>query len=225
MPPEQMTLPLGLPDLPFHLRIDPLAGFFLLLLGSVSAGVSVYAAGYFRDETAGRLSADRACSTTCSSPAWPSCMLADDAYLFMVAWETMALSSYFLVTTDHKLPRDPQRRISLPADRAPGRDRDPAVLRRAARRPRRLHVRRAARRGTAAALGHGRVPARVLRLRRQGRHDPAARLAAGSAPGRALAGVGADERHHAQDRHLRHGARDLRPHRRRPLGMGPARAG
>jgi formate hydrogenlyase subunit 3/multisubunit Na+/H+ antiporter MnhD subunit len=30
--------------------------------------------------------------------------LADDAYLFMVAWETMALSSYFLVTTDHKLP-------------------------------------------------------------------------------------------------------------------------
>jgi formate hydrogenlyase subunit 3/multisubunit Na+/H+ antiporter MnhD subunit len=31
-------------------------------------------------------------------------MLADDAYLFMVAWETMALSSYFLVITDHKLP-------------------------------------------------------------------------------------------------------------------------
>ena len=32
-------------------------------------------------------------------------LLADDAYLFMVAWETMALSSYFLVTTDHRLPR------------------------------------------------------------------------------------------------------------------------
>jgi len=29
-------------------------------------------------------------------------LLADDAYLFMVAWETMALSSYFLVITDHK---------------------------------------------------------------------------------------------------------------------------
>jgi formate hydrogenlyase subunit 3/multisubunit Na+/H+ antiporter MnhD subunit len=28
--------------------------------------------------------------------------LADDAYMFMVAWETMALSSYFLVTTDHE---------------------------------------------------------------------------------------------------------------------------
>ena len=31
-------------------------------------------------------------------------LLADDAYLFMVAWETMAISSYFLVTTDHKIP-------------------------------------------------------------------------------------------------------------------------
>jgi hypothetical protein len=30
-------------------------------------------------------------------------MLADDAYLFMVAWETMALSSYFLVTTSHRI--------------------------------------------------------------------------------------------------------------------------
>src|SRR5712691_6904589 len=51
--PQQMTLPLGLPDLPFHLRVDPLAGFFLMLLGSVSAGISVYAAGYFREEASG----------------------------------------------------------------------------------------------------------------------------------------------------------------------------
>src|SRR5262249_30180118 len=28
-------------------------------------------------------------------------LLADDAYTFMLAWETMALSSYFLVTTEH----------------------------------------------------------------------------------------------------------------------------
>src|SRR6202007_802729 len=31
-------------------------------------------------------------------------LLADDAYAFMVAWEMMALSSYFLVTTQHGLP-------------------------------------------------------------------------------------------------------------------------
>ena len=30
-------------------------------------------------------------------------LLADDAYAFMLAWETMALSSYFLVTTQHRI--------------------------------------------------------------------------------------------------------------------------
>ncbi|HYS76673.1 MAG TPA: hydrogenase 4 subunit B, partial [Burkholderiales bacterium] len=55
LPAQSLTLPLGLPDLPFHLRVDPLAGFFLMLLGSVSAGISVYAAGYFRAEPSGRL--------------------------------------------------------------------------------------------------------------------------------------------------------------------------
>jgi formate hydrogenlyase subunit 3/multisubunit Na+/H+ antiporter MnhD subunit len=103
LPPSALELPLGLPDLPFHLRLDPLAGFFLLLLGGVGAGVSVYAGGYFRAESAGRL------GLICLQyhvflAAMAFVILADDAYLFMVAWETMALASYFLVTTDHRVP-------------------------------------------------------------------------------------------------------------------------
>ena len=43
--PETRILPLGLPDLPMHLRLDPLAAFFLALIGSTVCGVSVYAAG------------------------------------------------------------------------------------------------------------------------------------------------------------------------------------
>jgi len=101
--PETLVLPLGLPDLPFHLRLDPLAGFFLLLLGAVSAGISVYGAGYWRSEAPGRL------GLICLQyhvflAAMAFLILADDAYLFMVAWETMALASYFLVTTDHRVP-------------------------------------------------------------------------------------------------------------------------
>jgi formate hydrogenlyase subunit 3/multisubunit Na+/H+ antiporter MnhD subunit len=101
--PEQLTLPLGLPDLPFHLRIDGLSGFFLLLLGSVSAGVTLYATGYFREETTARLTLI-ALQYNVFLASMAIVLLADDAYLFMVAWETMALSSYFLVTTDHQLP-------------------------------------------------------------------------------------------------------------------------
>src|SRR5437764_14641286 len=38
--PATRILPLGLPDLPFHARLDALSAFFLVLLGAVSAGIS-----------------------------------------------------------------------------------------------------------------------------------------------------------------------------------------
>src|SRR3990172_9844802 len=47
-PPSAVILPAGLPDLPFHVRVDALSGFFLLLLGGVSFGISLAAAGYFK---------------------------------------------------------------------------------------------------------------------------------------------------------------------------------
>ena len=100
---QQAVLPLGLPDLPFHVRLDALSGFFLVLLGSVGAGISIFSAGYFR---AGEGTAP---GLLCLQyhvflASMAMVVLADDAYLFMVAWETMALSSYFLVTTQHRLP-------------------------------------------------------------------------------------------------------------------------
>jgi len=100
---EQLVLPLGLPDLPFHLRLDALSGFFLLLLGAAGAGISIFAAGYFR---AGEGTAP---GLLCLQyhvflASMVLVVVANDAYLFMVAWETMALSSYFLVTTQHRIP-------------------------------------------------------------------------------------------------------------------------
>lgn len=97
------VLPLGLPDLPFHLRLDSLSAFFLLLLGAASIGISLYSSGYFRHMAGGTL------GLLCFEYhlfliGMTLVFLANDAYLFMVAWETMALSSYFLVTTDHKIP-------------------------------------------------------------------------------------------------------------------------
>jgi formate hydrogenlyase subunit 3/multisubunit Na+/H+ antiporter MnhD subunit len=48
LPPAAIVLPLGLPDLPFHLRLDALSAFFLMLLGGAGAAVSLFSAGYFR---------------------------------------------------------------------------------------------------------------------------------------------------------------------------------
>ncbi|MBE0473777.1 hydrogenase 4 subunit B [Rhodoferax sp.] len=101
--PETAILPLGLPQLPFHLRLDSLSAFFLIIIGGVSVGVSTFAAGYFRQGE--------------GTPPGLICLeyhvflasiamvvIADDAYLFMVVWETMALSSFFLVLANHRIP-------------------------------------------------------------------------------------------------------------------------
>jgi len=103
LPVSTVVLPIGLPDLPFHLRLDALSAFFMVLLGGAAFGVTVYASGYFRSMAAGPL-ALLAMWYHLFLAGMVTVLLADDAYAFMVAWEVMALSSYFLVTTDHKIP-------------------------------------------------------------------------------------------------------------------------
>jgi hydrogenase-4 component B len=95
-------LPLGLPWLPWMVRLDALSGFFLCVIGVVSFAVGVYGRSYVRGFEHGR------------DPLPPLggfaglflagmllVVLADDAFLFMVAWELMSLSSYFLVAFHH----------------------------------------------------------------------------------------------------------------------------
>ena len=102
-PASSMILPIGLPELPFHLRLDALSAFFMVLLGSAAFGVTVYASSYFKSMVAGSL-ALLSLWYHLFLAGMAMVLLADDAYAFMVAWEVMALSSYFLVTTDHKIP-------------------------------------------------------------------------------------------------------------------------
>ncbi|HYS63638.1 MAG TPA: hydrogenase 4 subunit B [Paraburkholderia sp.] len=99
--PQQVVLPLGLPDLPFHLRLDGLSAYFLCVLGVVSTGVSAFSSGYFRKGEGtppGLLCFEyHVCLASMAL-----LLLADDAYCFMVAWETMTVSATFLVMTNHR---------------------------------------------------------------------------------------------------------------------------
>lgn len=101
---QTKELKLGLPQLPFHLRMDSLSAFFLLILGLASFGISLFAAGYFRDGEG------TAPGLLCLEfhfflASMALVLIADDAYAFMLAWESMALTSYFLVTANHRLPK------------------------------------------------------------------------------------------------------------------------
>jgi formate hydrogenlyase subunit 3/multisubunit Na+/H+ antiporter MnhD subunit len=102
-PPQVAVLAIGLPGLPFHLRLDALSSFFLVLLGLASAGVSIFAGGYFR-EGEGTPPGLICLQYHLFLAGMAMVLLADDAYAFMVSWELMALASFFLVTTNHRIP-------------------------------------------------------------------------------------------------------------------------
>jgi hydrogenase-4 component B len=79
-----------------------LSGFFLCVIGVVSLAVGLYAPGYVRGFEHGRdpLPALGGFSGLFLA-GMLAVVLAADAFLFMVAWELMSLSSYFLVAFHH----------------------------------------------------------------------------------------------------------------------------
>jgi hydrogenase-4 component B len=99
--PERITLPLGLPWIGMHVRLDALSAAFLTLTGLGGAGASLYAIGYARHEHEPQ-------RVLAFYPAFLAGMvlviIADDAFLFLFAWELMSLSSWALVLAHHDQP-------------------------------------------------------------------------------------------------------------------------
>lgn len=94
---DSLILPIGLPDLPFYLRFDPLSGFFVVIIALLGLMVSIYSIGYVR-AFVGQRSVTRLVVFYCLFMAGMLLvLLSDDAYFFMISWELMAVSSYFLV--------------------------------------------------------------------------------------------------------------------------------
>ncbi|HUN95091.1 MAG TPA: proton-conducting transporter membrane subunit, partial [Bradyrhizobium sp.] len=100
-PPESIALPLGIPWLGAHFRIDALSAFFLVVVDLGAIGASLFALGYGNHETApGRV-----------LPFYPAFLagmmgvvLADDAFTFLISWEFMSLTSWALVMSHHRVP-------------------------------------------------------------------------------------------------------------------------
>ncbi|MCI4624516.1 MAG: hydrogenase 4 subunit B [Candidatus Magnetoovum sp. WYHC-5] len=94
---NQLILPIGLPALPFHLRLDPLAGFFLMVVGLLAFFVSIYSIGYVQGLGTKRPISRLIVFYNLFIVGMLCVILADDALSFLIAWEFMAGASYFLV--------------------------------------------------------------------------------------------------------------------------------
>jgi formate hydrogenlyase subunit 3/multisubunit Na+/H+ antiporter MnhD subunit len=98
-----VVLPIGLPWLGLHLRLDALAAGFLAVIAFGGAASSLYAVGYGRHEDApGRVLP--------FVPAFIAGMslviLADDVFAFLLAWELMSLMSWALVVSHDREPEN-----------------------------------------------------------------------------------------------------------------------
>ena len=102
-PSQEAILPLGLPGLPFHVRLDALSAYFLAVLGMVGAGVSAFSAGYFR-KGEGTPPGLLCFEYHVCLAGLALVLVANDAYSFMVAWEAMTLAATFLVMSNHRIP-------------------------------------------------------------------------------------------------------------------------
>jgi formate hydrogenlyase subunit 3/multisubunit Na+/H+ antiporter MnhD subunit len=101
--PSVLRLPLGLPWIGMHFRIDPLAAFFLVVANLGGAAASLFALGYGQHETApGRVLPFYGAFLAGMNLV----VLADDAFTFLVAWEFMSLSSWALVMAHHHDPEN-----------------------------------------------------------------------------------------------------------------------
>src|SRR3972149_4176816 len=94
---ESVIIPIGLPALPFHLRLDPLSGFFLTVIGLLGFFVSIYSIGYVEGFLGKRSVTPLVIFYSLFMAGMFMVVLADDAFFFLISWEVMALASYFLV--------------------------------------------------------------------------------------------------------------------------------
>ena len=96
-----VALPIGLPGIGAHLRVDALSAFFLVVVNLGAAVASLYALGYGRhEESPQRVLPFYAAFLA----AMNLVVVADDAFTFLMAWELMSLSSWAIVLAHYRDP-------------------------------------------------------------------------------------------------------------------------
>ncbi len=97
--PQELRLPVGLPWLGAHFRLDPLAAAFLVVVNLGGAMASLYGLGDGRHER----EQARVLPFFCAFLAGMNLVvLADDAFTFLLTWEFMSLGSWALVMAHHR---------------------------------------------------------------------------------------------------------------------------
>jgi formate hydrogenlyase subunit 3/multisubunit Na+/H+ antiporter MnhD subunit len=99
--PQSWHVPWRVPAGMLALRLDPLAGVFLVPLAVVGGLCAVYGLAYLRAHAHGRPIGGSLAAYNVLLLSMALVVSADNVVLLVVAWELMTLSSWALVVTDH----------------------------------------------------------------------------------------------------------------------------
>ncbi|MFH1023303.1 MAG: proton-conducting transporter membrane subunit [Planctomycetota bacterium] len=103
-PVETLRLPWGMPGGEFHVALDALSGFFLVPTLLLTALAAIYGAAYLAPHREGKSLGSSWFCFNLLTASMALVLTARNGILFLVAWEVMALASFFLVTFEHEKP-------------------------------------------------------------------------------------------------------------------------
>lgn len=101
-PPLSFELPWSVPGGALSFGLDPLSAFFMVPVLALSALAAVYGRGYLAGHADRRGLGPSWLFFNLLCAAMITVLLARNAVLFLVAWETMSLCAYLLVTFEHE---------------------------------------------------------------------------------------------------------------------------
>jgi hydrogenase-4 component B len=96
------ALPFGNPFFSLTVRVDPLAAYFILILAILSSAVALYSFGYLRPMEGRRDLGAFGFFFNFLLLSLALVFTAGNAFLFLTAWEVMALSAFCLVSFEHE---------------------------------------------------------------------------------------------------------------------------
>jgi len=92
----------AVPYVRYGVRLDPLSAFFNLALSVLAASVAVYSVGYLKHGVAARRPSLFCSFLNLMLLSLTLVFTASNVLFFLIAWELVVVSSYFLVITDHE---------------------------------------------------------------------------------------------------------------------------
>jgi hydrogenase-4 component B len=97
--------PSSIPYIRFSITVDPLGAYFVLIVSLLGVALSLYSLGYARGFFGRKNVGVLGAFFNALLMATTLTFVADNIWLFLIAWEIMALTAYCLVSFEHERPK------------------------------------------------------------------------------------------------------------------------